>query len=226
MHTEFQRLLSKTEESLNKRQIKVSDLRFHVAKYCQLESVYEDDSKTLSGKKLTDKLKKVRSVKGIYFLLTPFWSFLDYEILEGIINKFGDDTDKKKMADYKNSVEIFLKSWKVEPSACIVINEHCDTRIKLHLKLDTDSMSCYRHIKETIAKIFKLESHEVCLHSIKCGIVLLLPNIPRLLSMTLHAQKEIEQISPRVLQYSISPVSFVMHCPHSDTICMTFVYCC
>ncbi len=222
---EFKGLLSKTRASLNERQIKVSDLKVHVAEHCQLESVYIKDE-NLSGQELTNKLEEVCSVGDIFFLLIPFWSFLDYEILEGIINEFGDSRhiDKKNMDDYKHSLERFLSSWKIEP--CIV-NQHCDScndsRIQLHLKLDTDSMSCYRYIKNTIASIFKLELYELCLHSIKCGcleIVLLLPNFPRLLSMTLNAQEEIEKISPRVLQYSIgnlsfSPVSFVMHAlPH------------
>ncbi len=103
MREKFRKLLSKTRASLNERQIKLSDLKAHVADQCQLESVYSTDTLKLSGNELINKLEKVCSIEDIFLLLTPFWSFLDYEILEGIINKYGDENhiDEKNIMTTK-----------------------------------------------------------------------------------------------------------------------------
>ena len=109
-------------------------------------------------------LENADSIDRIFVILSPFWSFLDYEILEAIIDEFGTDNDHSNLSQYVKDLKKALSH--VEPGT-LAIKE--DTYIKLYVKLDTDvneALRRYRDIKATIARIFGVEVYALQLCSV------------------------------------------------------------
>lgn len=180
----------------------------HLLGYGQYEAVCSKDNLLLSDRQ--SDLEKANSIDMVFVLMSPFWSFLDYEILEDLIDNFGTDIDQQNMAQYVEFLKSFLESCKVEP--CIVNHYTCtfdDSRVKLHLKLDTDSMAHYRNIKATIARIFRVKVYAINVHSIKQGcmeLIFLFPKMPEL-PLTYHVHAQLADIYPSVIQLTVGDTS-------------------
>ena len=54
-----------------------------------------------------NKLKCAKDVDEIFDILQPHWDYVDYALLEYVVKKFGDQSLKKKMADYVSKLETF-----------------------------------------------------------------------------------------------------------------------
>ena len=123
------------------------------------------------------------SVNKIFTIVSPFLSFLDFEILEDIINNedIGADSDRQNLAEYIRSLKAFLNLWKVDPQkVCCDESELSRSRAKLCFKLDTDSLALYRDVKAAIARVLGVQVYALQLYSIEDGcieLVFLLPKI-------------------------------------------------
>ena len=62
-----------------------------------------------------EELRRAASVDEIFVIISPFSSFLDFEILEDVIEKFGAESDQRDLATYFIELKKFLNAWKVEP---------------------------------------------------------------------------------------------------------------
>ncbi len=62
-----------------------------------------------------EELRRAASIDEVFVIVSPFWSFLDFEILEDVINKFGAESDQSDLATYFIELKDFLNTWKVEP---------------------------------------------------------------------------------------------------------------
>ena len=171
MEKRFAKLQSTTRESIKQRNVPVVRLVGHLSSYrlfCAVRT-REENKYFVDCEK---ELEKANSIDKIFIIIAPYLSFLDFEILEDIINStmLGADTDRQNLADYITSLQEFLKSWQVEPcKICQYENEFSNSRVKLCIKLDTVSLSIYRDVKVAIAQILGIEVHALQLCSIEDG---------------------------------------------------------
>ena len=55
------------------------------------------------------ELKEQKNINELFYRLNPLLSFLDYALLEHIINKFGSDQLKKAIAAYGSDIQVFMQ---------------------------------------------------------------------------------------------------------------------
>ena len=211
MEMKFVDLQMSTRDSLKMRNIPSERLSDFLMNYSFFRSV-KTTACSRQALRLSDQLSDLQiaeSIDKIFHIISPFWSFLDFRILERIINDkdLGDDLAQQNLAEYTSDLKEFLNSWKVKPyKFCRYESEALESPVKLHLKLDTDSLSIYRDVKAAIARIFGLKVEELQLHSIEEGCVTLVFLCHgRTIQSHLSGEKleEVFGISPPVLKISL-----------------------
>ena len=173
MERKFARLQLSIRESLKERNVPCMKLVDHLMAYRYLHSVLTDKSTLCLSNQQSD-LEKAENIDNIFRILTPFWSFLDFELLEDIISDrtLGADGDRQRLDEYSTSLKEFLYSWKVDAyEVCLHTSESLDSKVKLRFKLDTDSLAIYRDVKAAIARILDVQVCALQLYSIQEGCV-------------------------------------------------------
>ena len=158
----FANLQKATRESLKKRNVDLLSLVALLTSYRMSRAVYKQSDMLLADQQ--EELRRAASVDEIFVIISPFWSFLDFEILEDMINKFGTKSDQRHLATYFTELKAFLNSRKVEPCK----NSRLGDNVKLCFVL-SEYLAIYRDLKMSIAKIFEVPVYAVHLHSIESG---------------------------------------------------------
>ncbi len=150
-----------------------------------------------------EDLRRAASIDEIFVIVSPFWSFLDFEILEDVIELYGADSDRHNLAEYVTELKKFLNSWKVEP--CKISRLVDDKkRMKLCFKLDTHSLAIYPDLKAAIARVFDVPVYALHLHSIESGSIQLIFFCLGIVQLSFHKCDQIAQIVPSVLKVSLT----------------------
>ncbi len=149
-----------------------------------------------------EDLRRAASIDEVFVIVSPFWSFLDFEILEGVINKFGTESDRSHLATYFIELKEFLNKWKVEPCKISRLDDD-KKRVKFCFKLDADSLAIYRDLKAAIARILKVPVYALHLHSIENGSIQLIFFFLGIVQLSFHQCDHIAQIIPSVLKVSL-----------------------
>ena len=183
-------------------------LKAHLLAYRHFRGVIRKESALLLSDRQRD-LEKAESIDEIFVIVCPFWSFLDYEILEDIINSkdLGAESDRQNLAEYVTNLKDFLHSWRVEPrKVSRDDSESSGSRVKLHFKLDTNSLSMYRDVKIAIARILDIQVSALQLCSIEEGcteLVFLCPDTTPSLPLSDEKKEKLFRIIPPVLKVVI-----------------------
>ena len=112
------------------------------------------------------------------------WSFLDYYLLEGIVERFGSDREKQSMEEYSKEISIFRRRTTVyelidawdEPSLpekyeeCSKIIQNLEWDPKTHTLEQLDRLRKHTH---RLLKEIPLSEVALVLINIKCGCVVL-----------------------------------------------------
>ena len=94
----FADLLTSTRKSLKEKQVDLLDLVAHLMGFSLFSAVLVKQEALLADR--CRDLENADSIDRIFVILSPFWSFLDYEILEAIIDEFGTDNDHSNLRQY------------------------------------------------------------------------------------------------------------------------------
>ena len=62
-----------------------------------------------------DALEEANNIRKIFHHLSPLLTFIDYHLLEFMIEEFGSQTLKRDMAAYVGEVEVFIDETTIEP---------------------------------------------------------------------------------------------------------------
>ena len=202
MEMKFVHLQVSVRDSLKLRNVPSGRLAKFLMNYSFFRSVLAS-KQTL---RLRDQQSNLENAE-IFCIISPFWSVIDYRLLEEIVNDLGADVDRENLAGYITSLKEFLNSWKVEPrKICRYESEFLRSRVKLHFKLDTDTLLIYRDVKAAIARIFSLKVAELQLYSIEEGcieLVFLCPDITQYLPLSPWKKEDIFVIRPPVLKVTL-----------------------
>ena len=95
-------------------------LKAHLLAYRNFRGVTRKES-TLQLSDRQGDLEKAESIDEIFVIVCPFWSFLDYDILEDVIKDLGADSDRENLAEYVTNLKDFLHSWKVIKSVGMTV---------------------------------------------------------------------------------------------------------
>ncbi|XP_064385873.1 uncharacterized protein LOC135334572 isoform X3 [Halichondria panicea] len=198
------RLQTATRESLKKCNVELMSLVALLTSYRTSRAVIKSESNMLLLDQ-QENLKRADSVDEIFVIVSPFWSFLDFEILEDVIESYGADSDRHNLATYVTELKEFLNTWKAKPCKISRLDDG-KTRMKLCFKLDTDSLAIYRDLKAAIARIFEIQVYALHLHSIEPGCIQLIffcLEIVPIMALRSDQIAQLSQIIPSVLKVSL-----------------------
>ena len=210
MEMEFVHLHLSVGDSLKERNVPSERLVKFLLNFSFFRSVLTSKQALRLSDQQSD-LENAENIDEIFCIISPFWSFLDYRLLEEIVNDLGTVTDQQKLANYISNLKKFLYSWQVEPrKICRHESALLGSRVKLHFKLDTDTLLIYRDVKAAIARIFSLKVAELQLYSIdkECiELVFLCPDITQHLPLSFTKNEDLYSIRPPVLKVTLVDVS-------------------
>ena len=211
MEMKFVRLQLSLRDSLKERNISSGRLADFLMNHSSFRSVMTNKQALRLSNQQSD-LENAGSIDEIFSVISPFWSFIDYRLLEEIINDLGADADQGNLAGYTTSFKEFLDSWKVDPcKICCHKNVLQGSQVKLYFKLDklwldTDTLLICRDVKAAIARIFSLKVTELQLYSIEEGcieLVFLSPDITQHLPLSTEKNEALYSLRPSVLKVTL-----------------------
>ena len=116
-------------------------------------------------------LRKESSLDRLFDFLTRYWSFLDYDMLEIIVQNCGTDTDFKRMEKYKEALEIFCSTQLSELTQEKIVLSNDQTRQQIVITLNVSDLTFKEimDLKIKLCTILNVESHtlqmvQICKH--------------------------------------------------------------
>ena len=144
-------------------------------------------------------IKESKSMEEIFLLLNLYWDFLNYTLLEHIVNEFGNNDTKCAMAKYVTELVAFRKATKLSN---FVTHWPCTEKVppdmtKLVTKMERDWYNCtledVEQFRRTLTQKLLLPSFAVLLRKAEQGCISLTWLIPssivNLLSKDIHNTK-------------------------------------
>ncbi len=157
MEDKYAQLSLDIRKSLKRREIRPQELSVFLLSFQRIPGALKQNANFFITS-CQQELKNANTIDAVFLTVSLFWSFLDYNLLEKVVEEFGDFSDKQKFVDYTKALEEFLSDWKVVPHK-IQRSEILTTAVKLCFKFDSDSLP-YRDIRASIARRF---TYQMCL---------------------------------------------------------------
>ena len=187
MKLQFASLVTKTCESVEKR----TTLKKFAASILAL-GAYKPVCEMRSRSLLEDHSEEINSaetISEIFTILNDYWNFLTYDVLEFIIDHFGDDSDKERLKNYSKNLQNFCERRTFEfPPESGNDSTLSPKQEKLTVKLDVREDSTYKDlllVRGRIAKILQVNPAVLVLGHVDKGCVQLTFLIPTFLAQEL-----------------------------------------
>ena len=121
------------------------------------------------------------SMERVFLILTHYWSWYNHSLLEEIINKYGDEEDRRRRDDFKEKFSTFAHNRIVEFSQHTMTFGAAvgdgKTRVPLLFKVDKNWDSVHINqlpeIHRNLASILGVNPHTLYLASIRQGCILM-----------------------------------------------------
>ena len=120
-----------------------------------------------------EQIRKTPSAVSI--ILTKYWSFLDFENLEHIVERKCGNAEKRMMKEYKGEVEMYCRRRVSEFPPNSLGSSSNNTGMKklcVKLALDDPALQSIRHLKMVIANILGCRTSDLVLQNVESGSVL------------------------------------------------------
>ena len=187
----YARLVSSTNESLQKQKVNPKDIAVRVISL-KLFDTYENQQRGLNddGK----KIQNASSIPDIFVVMSPYWSFFNYQPLEHIIEYKGTPEDKDNLQMYLDDLKKFCQRRTFEVPPHVYGNEsNKENWAKFTLKLDDEirKLDDVRKVQRRITKILGLQYLYLCDVTEGCVEVVFL--IPQLVAQKVFPLSDAQQ---------------------------------
>ena len=207
--TKFYRLASELYNSISHgpRPVTVHDLRANLYEI----KVYLDDRFEESViVEYEKKLDEAEEIEEIFNIVTKICSFLDYDLLEKLTNKFGNEEDKERMTEYRKDFVDYAKRRtsiyecpSIEPADCTKwIDVYVKLDSTLEAKLGIEKLREFRHQISKILEINKLAIRFCCAQKGCVELKFQLPNFIEKAIIPLSFEEKVQLKQLGVIQFS------------------------
>lgn len=157
--------------------IAIEGLRFHLNAVKALRSEHFKGSLFSDYK---DQLQAAKSKHDIFVIICNFWSFLDYDLLEHLIEFLGNEDDRERMIKYREKFGEYAKRRIIE---CPSIEPNDDDKWKnVYIKLDSNykdvTISELREFRCKVSKITDISDSAIRFCCVKMGCIEVMLQIP------------------------------------------------
>ena len=107
MKRQFGYLVTKTRDSVEER-VSVGNFATSILALGAYEPAPEERDQSLLDEH-REEITRAESISEIFNILSPYWNYLNHEILEYIIKLYGTSDDNKRMKSYNEELQNFCK---------------------------------------------------------------------------------------------------------------------
>ncbi len=180
MDRKFNDLVTTLKDSLKQQKRNAVDITDCLLGINCKKTVYDGENQCMFRNK-REQLKKCQTKDDVWRILTDYFSFFDFYIIEHIAKQLGTKSDKALMAQYKEDFNNYLHS-RVFPLTIIRSDTFRKDCKEMVLKLDSAFDDCtianLEALRGEVAKMLNLTSNVVHLYKIKKGCIQLVLLIP------------------------------------------------
>ena len=177
METFFCKFVSKLRKSLETRNVNPSVIGNHLSMIKATTKQLQDDHSVPNLFHLIrQELVNVGEIGKLFQLITPYVSFFNYDIIESILEEYGDSEDKEKFKVYLEKFEVFCKRRATEVPSVLDGEDSTTTHLRVKVEDDFQHMYTVKAVRSFRAKLCTiLGVTEPCLRlvSIENGCILL-----------------------------------------------------
>ena len=163
-------------------------------------------------KKVKAELKKAESIADIFFTVDDYWDFLNYSLLEHIIDRHASDNVKKEMAEYVAQVSAFRRKTRLDKFSEIYkrkekkVDEKFRTLVTEHdIHLSTTTLEKVEEIRHDICSELSLREFSLQLAAVAPGSLVITWLVPQ--SLVAYIQKPIKLSSPAMRKHHVSQLT-------------------
>ena len=200
-------LVSSTKKHMITESIDVDQLRDVVT---ILPTILKDDHKKFVREN-KDEFLKAKRIEDIFCIANEYWDFLNYSLLQHIIDGYGSDEIQSKMEAFDEEVRIFRRNTLLKPFSKVYHRkpklkneEERRNLISVHKKINLanttlEDVEKYRNelCSELSLYVFSLQLAEI-----QDGCMMLTWLVSK--SLVAHIQKTIKPSSPTMKTHSVS----------------------
>ena len=135
---QFQKLISATVKSLNRQNVSRDELLIHVMALGAFKPVFKEPQ-IPAFHYCFKELKAAETTSKVFLVLSDYFSFFNYHIIEHIIKELGTEEDKARLQRYKEHFDRYAKRriFKCMPEFGPVSDaDHADIFVKLDSQYD------------------------------------------------------------------------------------------
>ena len=147
---------------------------------CEVYSAEEKHKVSLFQLHKKDLLN-TSDIYDIFMIISPYYSWFNYELFKEIVNTHGSDEDKANMQRYCQDFSEYCKRIPCVEFQDSNSKSSCQTKIKFKLDYDNiESLNHYdiKHIQRSIAEILNLKSSVLVLSDVQNGCMALTFLVP------------------------------------------------
>ena len=141
---------------------------------------------------MCNELGRNSTLSQVWVKLNMYWDFLNYSLLEKLVQHSGDDPLKRKMTSYVHSLKAFRCSTRLcdYAACCPTLNRPKETHLKefvlrLKLKWETCTLEDLDNLRAYIIRKFHLPSFTVMLEKVELGSLIVTWLLPAPIASTL-----------------------------------------
>ena len=174
-------------------------------------------------KKVKKTLKKAKSIEDIFFAIEDYWDFLNYSLLERIIDRHASDNIREEMAEYAAQISAFRRKTRLDKFSKIYkrkekkVDEKFRTLVTEHnIQLSTTTLERVEEIRHDVCSELSLEEFSLQLAAVAPGSLLITWLVPQ--SLVAYIQKSVKLSSPAMRKHHISQLTIDGFIVYDNTI--------
>ena len=173
----FATLQTAIRRSLKEREVSTQDVIAHVIGF----GVSDEHKKELMA---------LNSVDRVFITLTDYWSFLDCDLLENIVENYGCDSDQERIEKYQEELTSFCKRRisEVPNKNLILSSDQTHEQMVVKLNISDPRLTIIKDLKIKICKVLSIEPWSLQIMEVKEGCVLVTFLIPIQISKCLFSK--------------------------------------
>ena len=163
-------------------------------------------------KKVKAELKKAETIEDIFFTVDDYWDFLNYSLLEHIIDRHASDNVKKEMAEYVAQVNAFRRKTRLDKFSKIYkrkekkVDEKFRTLVTEHdIHLSTTTLEKVEEIRHDVCSELSLREFSLQLAAVAPGSLVITWLVPQ--SLVAYIQKSVKLSSPAMRKHHVSQLT-------------------
>ena len=216
---QFQELVSATIKSLIRRNVSPKKLLSHVLALGAFGPVFKEPQVPVFCHRFKE-LKAANTIYDIFLVLSDYFSFFNYQLIEHIIKELGTRNDKTKLQKYKEDFNQYAKRKIFEcPPEFGSVNDgdHADVFVKVDLYYKNCTAAQIERFRHKLSKILCVSSQGILhLCRVDKGCFQLMFQIPSFIQheiFPLSREQEKDLSAEGVIKLMCGEYQFKVKCP-------------